>query len=275
VLRISKLIFASLVLLPMAAGLVYALLYSFGLIGITSQRFTVEYWSAVLAQDSFWKSIAFSALQAGVGVLLTVVISLLVLQTLKEKKEPKTFLFYPLIIAPVVVAFAFFSFWSDSGFVAKLCYQMGLISAPNEFPSIINSNGGLGILLAHLFLGVPFFVISFLNIYKSFNLSDLKVLSKSLGSSKIQALFKVEIPILLRQSSRQILLYFVFFFGAYEIPLLLGSESNRMFSILILDKLTKFDISEKPQAFVMTSFYLISMLTILFFMLKKTPKRDA
>lgn len=259
----------------MAAGLVYALLYSFGLIGITSQRFTVEYWSAVLAQDSFWKSIAFSALQAGVGVLLTVVISLLVLQTLKEKKEPKTFLFYPLIIAPVVVAFAFFSFWSDSGFVAKLCYQMGLISAPNEFPSIINSNGGLGILLAHLFLGVPFFVISFLNIYKSFNLSDLKVLSKSLGSSKIQALFKVEIPILLRQSSRQILLYFVFFFGAYEIPLLLGSESNRMFSILILDKLTKFDISEKPQAFVMTSFYLISMLTILFFMLKKTPKRDA
>lgn len=273
--RVSKLIFAILVFLPLAAGLVYTFLYSFGLIGITSKGFTYEYWSAVLAQKSFWKSIAFSAFHAGVGVLLTVVISLVFLHTLKDKEELKTFLFYPLIMAPVVVAFAFFSFWSDSGFVAKLCYEMGLISAPNEFPSIINSNGGLGILLAHLFLGIPFFVISFLNIYKSFNLNDLKVLSESLGSSKIQAVFKVEIPILLRQSSRQMLLYFVFFFGAYEIPLLLGSESNRMFSILILDKLTKFDISEKPQAFVMTSFYLICMLTILFLVYKKTPKRDA
>ncbi|MFY0673259.1 MAG: hypothetical protein JXQ87_07635 [Bacteroidia bacterium] len=274
-LRISKIIFVTLILLPLATGLVYTLLYSFGFIGITSHGFTVEHWSAVLVQESFWSSIVFSALQAGFGVLLTVVISLLVLFSLKDKKETKTFLFFPLIIAPVVVAFAFFSFWSDSGFVAKICYQIGLISAPNEFPNVINSNAGVGILLAHLFLGIPFFIISFLNIYKSFNLKDLTVLSESLGSSKMQAVFKVEIPILLRQNSRLMLLYFVFFFGAYEIPLLLGSESNRMFSILILDKLTKFDISEKPQAFVMTSIYLISMLSILFFLRNETPKSDA
>lgn len=272
----SLLLFFLLSILPMMAAFLYASLYSIGLVGLASHGLTIQHWQHVWADSGFWGSLLFSLYQAMVGLLLTVLLALLLFSFLQRKFRDKlsasSALFVPLSMAPVVVGFAFFGLWSNSGFVARLLFQMGILGAAQEFPNVVQGSAGTAILLAHLFVGVPFFVINYFNIYKTQQMSQLERVAESLGANSRQRWLQVQLPVLWQQSKPIMWLYFLFFFGAYEIPLLLGSSANRMFSVLIVDKLHKFNLADKPQAFVMSAMYFL-MVFVWFFGVFKRKKR--
>ena len=52
--------FTVIAILPVVAGLIYALLYSLGLAGLLNHGFTTEHWAGMLESAEIWISLAVS-----------------------------------------------------------------------------------------------------------------------------------------------------------------------------------------------------------------------
>lgn len=263
------LVFATL---PLLAAWLYAILYSFGVIGLLSDGFTVQHWLSVINSGELLNAILYSVYLASVEIIISLLLALVFAYLLPNKINRGVLynsFHLPLLIASIVVGFVFFMLLSNSGLLARLVYQLGFIKNIESFPNIINDQLGIGIIISHVFLAFPFFILMFNNTINEHKVRLLQQLSASLGATKWQQFRYIGLPILLHKNKSMILLYFVFMLGSYEIPLLLGSQSARVISVLTIDKLLKFDLLDKPQAFAIASAYTFLVVLFTFFVLQK------
>ena len=100
-------------------------------------------------------------------------------------------------------------------------------------------------------------------------LKDFFQLSASLGASKKQTTFRIAIPVLLQKSFPNIILYFIFIFGAYEIPVLLGRSNPEVVSVMAVRKLQKFNLQDIPQGYVIAIVYTLFVLVFILILLKQ------
>jgi putative spermidine/putrescine transport system permease protein len=265
-------VFIAFAVLPLAAGLVFAALYSVGLIGALSQGFTFEHWYKILTDNALWSSLILSLAISIVSI--TIAVSLALLLTVKFgaifKKRTTHFLLYlPLSMPPIITAFWTFQALSNSGILSRIFYKMGLIPNIENFPTLINDSLYFGVITAMVLATFPVFTLLFLSFYQSENIPNLQQLAQTLGATTAQTRSKIIIPILLKKARPNIILYAIFLFGAFEMPLLLGRQSPRMMSVLIHSKFNKFNLLDLPQAYVLTVIYALIVLTIVFLLFRK------
>lgn len=260
---------------PFAAAFIYALLYSFGVVGVVNTGFTTAFWSEVLHNGEFFTSFGYSALVAAVAISISVSVALWV--ALKFTRELNrrflSFIIYlPLAIPGIVAAFFTFQLFSKAGFFSRLAYSFGWITEARFFPDLVNDQFSIGIIGTFITVVMPFFVLLFLNVYKNERVEDLSTLAYSLGASGRQVIWKVSIPIILRKTWTLIALYFIFLLGAYEIPLILGQESPQMLSVLIIRELKQYDLSKISEGYVVAVIYtvVVSLAAVALFSRKRT-----
>jgi putative spermidine/putrescine transport system permease protein len=123
-------------------------------------------------------------------------------------------------------------------------------------------------------MSIPFLTILLWQYSRAEKLSGLAELATSLGATRRQILFRVAIPVLLNRALPQIGLMFVFLFGAYEVPLLLGMQSPRMISVLIAHKFSKFDLADIPHAYALTVLYAL-VVSIIAWLVSRTNREAA
>lgn len=259
---------------PFFAAFIYALLYSFGLVGVLNTGFTTQFWQSVLESGSFFNSFAYSATIAFIALFLSVGGALWITLKFRKNLDQRflSFVMYlPLAIPGIVAGFFTFQLFSKGGFFARLSYQMGWIEQTSQFPDLVNDNLSIGIILAFVTMVMPFFVLLFLNVYKNERIAELSVLAQSLGATSSQVTKRVFLPILLKKTWVLITLYFIFLLGAYEVPLILGQESPQMLSVLIIQEIKQYDLSKISEGYVIAVMYtiVVSVAAILLF----SPKR--
>ena len=265
-----------LVVLPFVGSVVYSLRYSVGLTGALAKGFTFQHWQQIFSEGEIWASLVFSLTIASVAISVAVCLALLIVFFLRKEmagSRIEYFFYLPAAMPPTVVAFFLFQFLTAAGILSAVLFRIEVGSGIEGFPSLVNDKYGFGILIAHIFLATPFFVIYFLRVYKAQNIDALTELALSLGATKGQQTRKIVAPILLRQSLQSILLYWVFVVGSYEIPLLLGSSSPQMISPYIVRKLQRFDMATIPQAYILSLLYIFFLSTLVFFIHQKTKIR--
>jgi len=274
--NVSILLFVLIGVVPFAAAFIYALLYSFGVIGVANNGFTLQFWESVLASGIFFKSFLYSFIIALTAVTISVGGSLWI--TLKFKKQlEKRFLsfiiYLPLAIPGVVTGFFTFQLFSKGGFFARISHKFGLITKASEFPDLVNDGLAFGILLSFVTMVMPFFVLLFLNVYKNERVEELSVLAQSLGANPNQIALRVFLPILIKKTWVLIVLYFIFLLGAYEVPLILGQESPQMLSVLIIQEIKQYDLDKISEGYVVAVLYtlIVSAAAIVLFL----PKRKS
>lgn len=261
---------------PFAAAFIYALLYSFGLVGVLSEGFTTTYWSNVFQSGEFFKSFGYSALIAALSVGISIALAMwLVLAFRKnfDKKALSFIIYLPLAIPGVVAAFFTLQLFSKAGYFSRLSHAFGFIQQARQFPDLVNDQLAIGMILTFITVVTPFFILLFINVYKNERIEDLSVLAKSLGATEKQITWKVSIPILFKKTWTLIALYFIFILGAYEVPLILGQESPQMLSVLIIRELKQFDLTKLPEGFAVAVMYtfVVSVATVaLFYKRRKT-----
>ncbi len=274
--NIGLVFFICIGVLPFFAAFIYALLYSFGIVGTLNNGFTTQFWESVFDNGAFLWSFFYSILVAGAALVLSIGGALwVVLKFCREldKKFLSFIMYLPLGIPGVVAGFFMLQLFSKGGFFARLSYQFGLIDKPTQFPDLVNDSLAIGIILAFITIVLPFFVLLFLNVYKNERVDELSVLARSLGATQNQVTRRVFLPIIIKKTWVLIALYFIFLLGAYEVPLILGQESPQMLSVLIIKDIKPYDLTKISAGYVEAVVYtlVVSVAAIILFL----PKRKS
>lgn len=268
--NIGLIFFVLIGVVPFASAFIYALLYSFGVVGVLNSGFTTRFWQSVLASGEFLKSFGYSAGIAAVSVFISVSLALWIALKFKKDLHRKflSFVIYlPLAIPGVVAAFFTFQLFSKAGFFSRLTYYLGWISEVRQFPDLVNDQVAFGIILTFITVVMPFFVLLFLNVYKNERVEELSMLAFSLGANARQIIWRIVLPVILRKTWTLIALYFIFLLGSYEIPLILGQESPQMLSVLIIREIKQYDLTKISEGYVVAVIYtfIVSLAAIILF----------
>ena len=178
-------------------------------------------------------------------------------------------IYLPLAIPATVAAFLVLQFLSGSGLVARALLWLGFGAAGDagagSLIALTNDKFAVGIVVAHVLIAVPFFVLLLAQTYKAQQIHKLNQVAAGLGTPKRSRLTRITLPILIRRVMPNTVLFFIYVLGAYEIPLLLGRQSPQMVSVLAMRKYARFDITQKPEAFVIAILYaaLVAMALVL------------
>ncbi|MBC7642272.1 MAG: sulfate ABC transporter permease [Flavobacterium sp.] len=271
---LNQFLFIVIVLLPVLAGLIFAILYSLGLIGFLNSGFNWLAWNSVLTDFYFWKSIAFSLYVGLVSVSISAIISFLLAFYWHDDLKNgllSIIIYLPLCFPATVMAFFIFQMLSQSGFISRIFFKIHLTDSISNFPELINDLFGIGIIFTMIALITPFFIILFSTIYQEENINQLSQLSTTLGADKKFIFMNVIVPVIIKKSSVSLILFVIFVMGNYEVPLILGRQNPQMISVAIVQKIQRFNLYDIPKGYTMSLIYVFFLLIILGYVVLKHP----
>lgn len=270
------LLFLLVAVAPIVWCVGYAIAYSLGLAGFLRRGFTLHYWATSIGGGEVVRSFLFSGGVAVAVVVIGAACAITIVLGFREELRRgylASLLYAPLALSGLVAAFLISRWLSGAGFVSRLGHSLGWVRDPQHFANLVNDPLGLGIIAAHLLLAIPFFALAMLQVYEIEKLDELRILATSLGASTAQSRWRVAIPILLRKSSATLLLYFIFVLGSFEIPLVVGPQNPPMISLLTRRKFGLYELTQKPEAFVIATIYTVILLLLLSLIFRRSEER--
>jgi putative spermidine/putrescine transport system permease protein len=153
----------------------------------------------------------------------------------------------PLILPHIAVAFVVLVFWSRSGILASLAYQLGLIQSMHEFPNVLYSGWGIGMILAYTLKGTPFAMLLILALLVRFDVRQIQT-GAMLGASGCRIFFSIVLPRLTPGLHTSFIILFLYSFGAFDIPFILSESRPGMLSLHVYDLYFKHDLARRPEA---------------------------
>lgn len=258
--------------LPLLAGLMYSLAYSFGLTGILSEGFTSSHWRDLLRDREAWLSLGYSLLLAVLTIFLTLIPALWLswMAFCSPRIRFRKWLLLPMAFPPLIGAFAWYQILSPSGMLSRLAYALGWVGSLEGFPRLVNDSQGMGMMITHVFLIFPLFSFLFMYQADKEKIADLWSICQALGCHRKQFLARVFVPLLLKKSMMLIRLYLIFLIGTYEVAILLGKTSPRVVTLYITEKLSGFDLEAVPVGHAMLVLYIILVGMIAFGRIRKS-----
>lgn len=266
-------------------GLCTGITQSFGVIpvfGLTKP--TVRYYIEILTYKDLVASIVYSLKIAMVSsifaIILGSIICLFLVYRERDNKDEMSIteriLKLPVITPHVVTAVFVINLFSNNGQLARLFFHLGMIQNQNQFPTLIHDRQGIGIVLAYVWKEAPFIVFFVLSLMKNIN-GKLGEVARNLGASGIQTMWRVTLPLCKESILSAWMIIFVFAFGGYELPFLLGATWPRALPVLAYQEFTTPDLQHRPYAMAING--LILFLSIVcavgyFYLMKKSMEED-
>lgn len=262
-------------LIPVVIAIYYASAYSFGWFDVQDQAFSLKHWSALLQDPALGSSIWFSFKNSLFTLFFTLIMAFIIAdrEYNSSKKRLPLYFFLPLAIPPIVAAFLGFQWLNGGGWLARISFKLGLIDSIQEFPDFIYTASGIGIILVHALLLLPFFTILTHNYYRQSNIFSLGELSRNLGVSKVYFFINVTLPLILKKLFPMALLYLILLMGSYEVPLVIGGQHPKMLSIFVVEKLQRFDLANMPQAYAVALLFFTFVSVAVIFIHRLIPER--
>lgn len=221
---------------------------------------TLRYYLEVFTNDDFLSSVWVSLRIALWSAVVASIFGVLVCAALiKCRKTNGGFLYavrLPILVPHAVVAVFVVQIFSQTGLLARAGYALGLLEDYTQFPQILYTSSYLGAILAYLWKEIPFvayFVLAFMR-----SISDtLGEAAENLGASPVRSFFEVTLPLSIPVISKAFLIIFIFAFGGYELPMLLGSTLPKALSVQTYLAYTSPDLLQRPLAMAMNGVMLL------------------
>ena len=237
------------------------LIQSLGVIpafGLTTP--TLQYYVQVFSNADFLSSVWVSLRIALWSAVLATVLGVLVSAALiRCGKTSGGFLYavrLPILVPHAVVAVFVVQILGQTGLLARFAYAFGWISNYTGFPQLLYTPSFLGTILAYLWKEIPFvayFILAFMGSISH----TLGEAAENLGASPVRSFFQVTLPLSIPVISRAFLIIFIFAFGGYELPLLLGSTLPKALSVQTYLAYMNPNLLERPLAMAMNGVMLL------------------
>jgi len=221
---------------------------------------TLQYYMQVFHREDFLSALWVSLKIALWSAVFAAVFGVLVAMALIKCRKTTGGLLYavrlPILIPHAVVAVFVIQILSQTGLVARLGWQLGLLAESAQFPQFLYTPSYFGTILAYLWKEIPFvayFVLAFMS-----GISDtLGEAAENLGASGLRSFWEVTLPLSVPVISRAFLIIFIFAFGGYELPLLLGSTLPKALSVQTHLVYMSPDLQQRPLAMAMNGVVLL------------------
>lgn len=215
---------------------------------------TLKYYGEVFSDSNLMSSIGLSLYIAIVTTALAVAFGSLLCWWLVTKKKENALsgrvLRIPILVPHTVVAILTINLLSSTGLLSRLLFFIGFEGAAEWMAPVLYTPGSLGVILAYLWKEIPFvcyFVVSIMgNIDGSYGEA-----ARNLGAGKWKAFWHVTLPLCKPAILNSALIIFCYSFGAYELPLLLGSTLPKALPVQAYVEYTHPDLVHRPYAMVL------------------------
>lgn len=272
------------------AGLVNSVVQSFGYIpAFDMTKPTLKYYREILQSDTLLSSISLSLYIALVSSVLAVLLGTLLcwclVVTNKAKGKAMQAIKLPILVPHTVVAILIINMCSQTGLLARICFALGLEGAVGWFDQLLFTKNSFGVILAYLWKEVPFICYFVISIMGSIQ-GTLGQAALNLGAGKWKTFTNVTLPLCMPSVKNAFLIVFSFSFGAYELPLLLGSTLPKALPVQAYVEYTHPDLTHRPIAMALNTIMLVICLAtaVLYYRLlqdktnrpqKKQPRQEA
>jgi putative spermidine/putrescine transport system permease protein len=244
----------SLVLLLFFVGpLLMALLQSFGyapLYGINTFP-DFSYYQKLFAEAGFWQSLALTLYYALVptllGTVLSIYLALLLRKTFRGKKVFNYLYKLPLMIPYLLGVALTMVLFSNGGLIARLCYALGFIDSTQDFPRLLYSHGGWGVMIVYLWKQIPFSTLVIFSVLARQAKEDEEV-AATLGATSWQIFWHVILPHILPGIVSATVIVFAFNLGSFEVPFILGGGFPNTLAVTAWRAFDNADYSRRLEA---------------------------
>ena len=235
------------------------LVQSLGLIpafGLTEP--TIEYYRQVLTSETFLGSLGASLKIAVFSAVLATFLGVLVCVALvgSRKNGIVHVVRLPLLVPHIVVALFVITICSQTGLIARGAAAMGIIADSTQFPQLLFTDSYVGVVLAYLWKEIPFVAYFVLALMSSVS-STLGEAAENLGASPRKSFFLITLPLSLPAITKAFLIIFIFAFGGYELPLILGATVPKALPVQAYLSYMDPNLLNRPYAMAMNGVILL------------------
>ena len=226
----------------------------------------------VLKMSNFFPNLFFSLKVAAISTICSLILGTsLALWLWKQPSSfPGQLYAIPLILPHIIAAFFVIVFFSQSGLIASFLYHLKIIKNMTDFPVLVFDNNGLGIILAYVYKETAFVALLVLASLRKIPTGLIQT-SRMLGASAIKRLRTCIFPAVSSTLWVVSIIIFLYSFGAYDIPYLIGSSSRPMVSIEAYRLFFEGQIVQRPLAnLLLAAIWGISLLFLMLFILIRT-----
>ena len=221
---------------------------------------TLDYYCQVFSRIDFLSAVWVSVRIALWSTLFSVVLGVLLAMALIKCRKTRGGMVYavrlPILVPHAVVAVFVIQILSQTGLAARFAHVLGLLEDYAQFPQLLFTPSYLGTILAYLWKETPFvayFVLAFMS-----GISDtLGEAAENLGASSLRSFWEVTLPLSIPVISKAGLIIFIFAFGGYELPLLLGSTLPKALAVQTHLMYMSPDLLQRPLAMAMNGVVLL------------------
>lgn len=215
------------------------------------EELTLDYYRAALARPDFRAALSASLRIALLSALAAAALGTVLcaaLVRLCRARGPMVYLIrLPILVPHTVAALLAILFLSQTGFLSRIAWALGLISGPGQFPQLLFTPGYGGAILAYLWKEVPFVAYFTLALMAAVS-ETLGEAAENLGASPLRGFLSVTLPLSLPAVSQAFLIIFLFAFGGYELPMLLGPTMPKALPVYAHLTYMSPDLRQRPAA---------------------------
>lgn len=248
----------ALALAACAAVLIQSLGYvpAFGLTTLT-----LRYYREALAQSELQSALWVSLRIAFVSAVLAAALGTALCAALLRRRGSGALYLVrlPILVPHTVAALGAVLLLSQTGLLARCAAALGLIADSAAFPQLLYTPGYEGAILTYLWKEVPFVGYFCLALMASVS-ETLGEAAENLGAPPLRSFLTVTLPLTLPAVSRAFLIIFLFAFGGYELPFLLGATLPKALPVYAALRYQSPDLKQRPLA--MAIFSLILLLSV-------------
>ena len=222
--------------------------------------FTLKYYIEELSRPEVLQSLGVSLRVALFSSVLAAILGTLICAALVRTGRTRGAMLYavrlPILVPHTVVAVFTVALLAQTGLLARLAFALGLAGDYTEFPMLLYGKGYWGVILAYLWKEAPF--IAYFSLALMANVSEtLGEAAENLGASPLKSFFHITLPLSLPAIARGFIIVFIFAFGGYELPMLLGATMPKAFPVYTYIEFIKPDFKLRPYAMAMNGITLI------------------
>jgi putative spermidine/putrescine transport system permease protein len=184
-----------------------------------------QYFGALWGSASFWQSLwltlYYATVSTVVALAMGIALALALVRTFPGKHLYKYIYKLPLMIPYTVGIALAVIMLGNGGMISRLAAFFGLISDPSQFPQILKTHAGWGIIAVYVWKQVPFITLAIYAVMLGIG-RETEEAAAILGANRWQILTQVTLPQIMPGIVSSTLICFAFNVGAFEAPFILG-----------------------------------------------------